>query len=64
MKHYSNTETLKMLYQAYFHSTATYGLVFWGNSTDTNEVFLLQKKIIIIMIGINPRSTCRPFFKN
>jgi hypothetical protein len=39
-------------------------VIFWGNSTDTNKVSLLQKKIIRIMMGINPRSTCKPFFKN
>jgi hypothetical protein len=57
MKHYSNIETLKMIYYVYFHSIVTYGVIFWGNSTDTNKVFLLQKKIIRIMMGVNPRST-------
>jgi hypothetical protein len=64
MKHYSNIETLKTIYYAYFLSIVTYGVIFWSNSTDTNKVFLLQKKIIRTMMGINPRSTCKPFFKN
>jgi hypothetical protein len=64
MKHYSNTKTFKMIYHAYFHSIVTYGVIFWSNSMDTNKVFLLQKKIIRIMTGINPRTTCRSLFKN
>jgi hypothetical protein len=42
----------------------TYGVIFWGKSTHTNKVFLLQKKIIRTMLGINPRSTRRPLLKN
>jgi hypothetical protein len=61
MKHYCNTETLKMIYHAYFHSIVAYAVIFWGNST---EVFLLQKSIIRIMMGISPRNTCRPLFKS
>ena len=44
MKHNSNIETLKMLYHAYCLSVVTYGAIFWGNSTDTNKVFLLTKE--------------------
>jgi hypothetical protein len=64
MKHYCNIQTLKMLYHAYFHSIVAYGVIFWGNSTDVTKVFLLQKSIIRIMMGIRPRNTCRPLFKS
>jgi hypothetical protein len=39
-------DTLKLVYFAYFHSVVSYGLIFWGNSTDSNKVFYIQKKII------------------
>jgi hypothetical protein len=42
---------LKTVYFAYFHSFMTYGIIFWGNSTNTNKVFLLQNKIIKIVAG-------------
>jgi hypothetical protein len=40
------TETLKLVYFAYFHSFMSYGILFWGNSTDSKKVFYIQKKII------------------
>jgi hypothetical protein len=27
------TETLKVVYFAYFHSIVSYGIIFWGNAT-------------------------------
>jgi hypothetical protein len=29
----------------------SYGIIFWGNSTDSKKVFYIQKKIIRIMAG-------------
>jgi hypothetical protein len=41
----------------------TYGLVFWGSSYHSNTVFKLQKRIIIIMVGIGDRESCREYFR-
>ena len=41
----------------------TYGLLFWGNSSHSMEVYRLQKKIIRIMMGARSRDFCREFFK-
>jgi hypothetical protein len=30
----------------------SYGVIFWGNSTDSKKVFSIQKKIIRIMTGV------------
>jgi len=40
---------LKMLYFSYAHSIISYGIIFWGNSTNSIKIFRLQKKIIRIM---------------
>jgi hypothetical protein len=45
------TETLKLVYVAYFHSIMSYGIIFWGHSTDIKKVFYIQKKIIRKMAG-------------
>jgi len=50
-----------MVYFAYFHSTIKYGLIIWGNSTNTSRVFTLQKRII--MSGVGVTSSCRNLFK-
>jgi hypothetical protein len=47
----------------YFHSIVKYGIIFWGNSPSSRKIFTLQKKIIRIMIGAHPRTSCRRLFK-
>jgi hypothetical protein len=57
------TETLKLVYFAYFHSITSYGIIFWENSTDGKKVFHIQKKIITVMAGTKRRASCRELFK-
>jgi hypothetical protein len=61
--HISNINTLKSIYFAYFHSIIQYGIIFWGNSSNSRTIFTLQKKIIRIMVGAHPRTPCRNLFK-
>jgi hypothetical protein len=63
MLHIRNNNTLKSIYFAYFHSFVKYGIIFWGNSSNSTKVFTLQKKIIRIMVGAHPRTSCRRLFK-
>jgi hypothetical protein len=56
-------DTLKLVFFAYFHSTISYGVIFWGNSTDSKRVFIIQKKIIRIMAGVKRIISCRELFK-
>jgi hypothetical protein len=55
MGHISNINTLKSIYIAYFHSVIKYGIIFWANSSNSGKIFTLQKKIIRIMAGAQPR---------
>jgi hypothetical protein len=57
------TEILKFVYFAYLHSIMSYGIIFWGNSTDSKKVFYIQKIIIRIMAGIKRRASCTELFK-
>jgi len=41
-----------MVYYAFFHSVISYGLIFWGNSTDSKCAFKLQKRAIRIIMGL------------
>jgi hypothetical protein len=45
-------DTYKLVYFTYLHSILLYGVIFWGNSTDSKKVFTFQKKIIRIMAGV------------
>jgi hypothetical protein len=58
-KKYITTHTLKMLYYAFFHSNITYGLIFWGNSTNSSHVFKLRKRVVKIMVGAPNRVSCK-----
>jgi hypothetical protein len=39
IKPYMSQEVMKMVYHTYFHSTMLYGTIFWGNSTDSKDIF-------------------------
>jgi hypothetical protein len=55
--------SLKTVYYAYYHTMIKYGIIHWGNSTNINKVFVLQKKLIRIMKTVNPTHSCRNLFK-
>jgi hypothetical protein len=52
-----------MIYFSYIHSIITYGIIFWDNSTGTDEVFKLQKRAIRIITNSNSRTSCHDLFK-
>jgi len=56
-------DTMKMVYHSYFHSIINYEIVFWGNSSYSNSIFILQKRIISIIMGVGIRDSCTEFFK-
>jgi len=41
-----NTNTIIMIYHSLFHAVMTYGIIFWGNSSHSIQVFGMQKKNI------------------
>ena len=56
-------DTLISVYKTYFHSLISYGIVFWGNSSNSLHVFWLQKRAFRIITGSRPRDSCRGVFK-
>jgi hypothetical protein len=40
-----------------------YGIIFWGNSSDSKKVFTLQKKIVKLMMGFESRNSCTDLVK-
>jgi len=54
-----HNDNLISIYFAYFHSVASYGIIFWVNSSYSTKIFTLQNKIISIMMGAHPRNSCR-----
>ena len=58
--HISNINTLKSIY---FHSVKKYGIILWGNSSNSGKIVTLQKKIVTIKAGAQHRPSCRSLFK-
>lgn len=54
---------LKQVYFAHFHSVMSYGVILWGNSTDSHRAFILQKRALRIIDEAKPRTSCRSVFK-
>jgi hypothetical protein len=63
MKQYVNQKTLMMVYYAYFHEIMNYGIIFWGNSPHSVNIFCLQKKVIRIITWARNRDSRRDLFK-
>ena len=57
-------DALKSVYHSYFNSLISYGINFWGNSSYSPHIFLLQKKVVRIIKGSRPRDSCRELFKH
>jgi hypothetical protein len=43
IKPFLTLNSLKIIYHAYFHPVITYGLIFWGTSPYSMDIFKLQK---------------------
>src|SRR5215469_5308018 len=56
-------DNLKMIYFSYIHFIIKYGIIFWGNSTSSDEVFKLQKRAIRLITNSYSRTSCRVLFK-
>ena len=58
-----NQVSIKETYYSYAHSIMSYGLIFWGNSTHSDDIFRIQKRIIRIITNSNRNASCREIFK-
>jgi hypothetical protein len=59
-----NIDSLKLIYFAHFHSLVKYGKIFWGIQHNVNKIFILQNRILIILLGWGYRSSCRAWYLN
>ena len=51
------------LYFSYVHSIIAYGIIFWGNSPHSNNIFKLQKRAIRIIMNVDNRVSYRELFR-
>lgn len=58
-----NQQIIITAYHALFSSYLRYGIIFWGNASDSIIIFRLQKRAIRIISNIPFNASCRPHFK-
>ena len=63
VKSFMSLKALKTVYFSYFHSIMSYGVIFWGNSCGSKDIFIIQKRIIRILTNKSRRDSCRHLFK-
>lgn len=51
-------------YYGYVDSTLRYGVIFWANSCEKNNVFKAQKRCIRSMCNLKQTDSCKPHFKS
>ncbi|PNF44137.1 hypothetical protein B7P43_G03190, partial [Cryptotermes secundus] len=60
---YMSGSSLVKIYHSLFHSILSYGIIFWGQATNTKKLFLIQKKAVRLMTGYSNRHSCRNLFR-
>jgi hypothetical protein len=60
---YMFQEVIKIVYYAYFHSTMSRGIIFWGNSADSTKIIEVQNRPIRNITRSKNRDSCRDLFK-
>jgi hypothetical protein len=58
-----STKNLRTIYFSYVHSIIAYGVIFWGNSPYSSNIFKLQKRAIRIIMNAGNKVSCRELFK-
>ena len=59
IKPFMSLNILRTIYFSYVHSVMSYGIIFWGNSHHSNNIFKIKKRIIRIIINTGNHDPCR-----
>jgi hypothetical protein len=63
MLHINDSEILKSIYFAYFHSIMKYGIILGVTHLIAKRYSLYKKKNIRLMAVVKPRNSCTNLFK-
>ena len=64
IKPFMSVDVLRSTYFSYAHSILSYGIKFWGNSSYSDDIFKIQKRIIRIIMNSSRNASCRQLFKD
>jgi len=63
IKPFMTLNVLRMVYFSSFHSIMSHGIIFWGNSHLSSNIFKIQKRIIRIITNKSKHDSCRHLYK-
>lgn len=63
MKIIATEQAAILTYHSFIHCHLSYGILFWATSSAADRIFLLQKRAIRTLCGLQYRDSCRGYFK-
>jgi len=63
IKPFMSLDVLRSTYFSYAHSILSYGIIFWRNSSYSDDIFKMQKRIIRIIMNSSRNASCWQLFK-
>jgi hypothetical protein len=63
IKPFMSLDVLRSTYFSYVHSIISHGIIFWGNSSHSEEIFKTLKRIIRTVMNSSKNASCRQLFK-
>jgi hypothetical protein len=57
-------DVLRSTYFSYGHSIISYGSIFWGNLTHSEEIFKIKRRIIRIIMNSSKNASCQQLYKD
>jgi len=64
IKPFMSLDVLRSTYFLYAHSIISYGIIFWGTSSYSDDIFKIQKRIVRIIMNSSRNASCRQLFKD
>ena len=58
----ASKNVVKIFYYSHFESTIRYCVIFWGNASTANRVFVLQKRALRSIYGLQFNESCKQTF--
>ena len=65
LKEILRSNLIRNIYFTKFHSLLRFGILCWGGAGGelTSKILQIQKRVIRLIAGVNPRTPCRQLFK-
>jgi hypothetical protein len=60
---FMSIDVLRSTYFSYVHSIISYGIIFWGNSSYSEDILKIQKRIVRLIMNSGKKASCQQLFR-